>query len=234
MAKHRRTPEIPVESPSGRHRAQKEKSRRGSTLAIAVGAGAVLGTALIGTHMAENKPTSASQPDTDPTQAPVSHTPAPATKAPKPTPGNIDRSKYGDCPAPAPELVARYSDRRSVPVPNIARFNTSTGVKAIEEAATTQEMLDDANTALRGKINVRFATQHDYQVPLDNIDMRDRPLPSSAQYASPDATREALTGVLDAYNGKPEGLGTLRGNPLSIVLTAVSYTHLTLPTNREV
>ena len=219
MAKHRRTPEIPVESPSGRHRAQKEKSRLGINVAMAMGVGAVVGTTLIGTHMAENKPTSASQPDVDPTQVPISHTPAPATKKPKPAPGNTDRSKYGDCPAPDPELVARYSNRNPIPVPNIARFDTSAGVKSIQEAATTQEMLDDANAALRGKITVRFATQHDYKQAADNYDMTDGPLPSSAEYTSPNVARSTLTGILEAYDNMPEGLGTLREYPLSVVLT---------------
>jgi len=219
MAKHRRTPEVPVKPAGGRHRGTKEESVvvKRSTLGFvaAVGLSTLLGTAFVESNYGNHKPVADSTPDTDPTQSPKSPTSSPSIK-PSKAPG---REQYGDCPAPDKTLVARYSNHNQVAMPQIARFDTSNGIAAIQEARATNEMLADANTALRGKITVRFATHRDYTVPNDNLDMTDRPLPSSAIYTTPVEARETITGLLEAYDGKPEALGTLDGYPLSVVLT---------------
>jgi hypothetical protein len=218
MGKHRRevtTPEAPITS--GRHRARKESSSAtknglGIGVAAAVGMGAIAGAVWSTKPSESHSPVGASTPDVEPT-APETHTP---TKKPMPSP---TEAKPKDCPTVDPTLLARYNSHKVLPIPNIARFDTDLAESRVAQAQSPAEAMKAANAALDGKIVIRFATQHDSSVPTHNIDMTDRPTPVDSRTASLANTRQTLSGVLQAYDGLPEDFGTLRGDPLAVVVT---------------
>ncbi|HSD55631.1 MAG TPA: hypothetical protein VLA92_00600 [Candidatus Saccharimonadales bacterium] len=224
MGRHRRTTEAPVAPTPARHRAPKnETSTRnglGIGFAAAVGIGAVTAAAIFSPSGGEShKATSASTPDTSPT-------PSPSATKPSATPSEVAPKA---CPAVDPTLLGRYSSHKIIATPNVTRFDTDSGMEAISRADTPGEAMQAANDALNGKIVVRFATEHDSDVPLHNHDMTDRPTATTDSHVSLGDTQRTLSGVLEAYDGLPQDLGTLRGNPLAVVLTS----HIITPDNKE-
>lgn len=229
MGRHRRTTtEAPIAPTSGRHRAPKNETPARSGLSVsivaAVGVGAITGAAILGSGTGESsKTSSASSPDVAPTTSP-----APTPSANKASPSPTESAPQA-CPVVDPAMLARYSSHKVIATPNIARFDTDQGVTQVAEASTASEAMQAANRALNGKIVVRFATEHDSKVPLHNHDMTDRPTPTTGSRVSLSDTQRTLTGVLEAYDDLPQDLGTLRGNPLAVVLTS----HIVTPDNKE-
>lgn len=207
MGKHSRRHTIET----GRHRAPKEKpllkTRLGITAAISASA---LGAGIAAPELILQTTTTKSSPDASPTPD-VTPTSSPSAKSPTP------EHTTSECPAPDPTLVERYKGQ--VPAPSVSRLDTDSSVAIVNQAQTPQEMLRAANTALKGEIVVRLATQKDNEIPRDNTDMTDRPAVTTATNVSATALRSTVAGVLQAYDGMPEGIGTIEGYPSAVVLT---------------
>jgi hypothetical protein len=124
------------------------------------------------------------------------------------------------CPAPKQALVQRYTTEGAYYNDGgLPKFDTGAAIQEIGKDKTNAAIVEHANAALAGKVTIRFATKKDNRAPLDNLYNKDRPAPTRPTDIPVDSVRTTVQGVLEAFDGQPQALGTLRGKPLSVVLT---------------